>query len=91
MRSPLKRWGHITRRIFTRPPREVILPQTSISITYCFSDLFADLDARYGQSLVTFDPEAERKLRWKIDLYIVPTVSVLYLFCFIDRANIGTS
>jgi hypothetical protein len=44
---------------------------------------------RYGHSLVHFDPVAERKLLWKIDLYIVPTVSLLYLFCFIDRANIG--
>ena len=35
------------------------------------------------------DPEAERKLRLKIDLYIIPTVALLYLFCFIDRANIG--
>lgn len=31
----------------------------------------------------------ERKLRTKIDLYIVPTVALLYLMCFIDRANIG--
>ncbi|KAK2778045.1 hypothetical protein FQN53_001959 [Emmonsiellopsis sp. PD_33] len=45
----------------------------------------------YGRSLVQFDPEAERKLRWKIDLCIVPTVSLLYLFCFIDRANIGNA
>jgi hypothetical protein len=44
---------------------------------------------RYGHSLVQFDPVAEAKLRMKIDLYIVPTVSLLYLFCFIDRANIG--
>lgn len=42
----------------------------------------------YGHSLVHFDPKAEARLRWKIDLYIVPTVSLLYLFCFIDRANI---
>jgi hypothetical protein len=41
--------------------------------------------------LITFDPVAERKLRTKIDLFIVPTVAVLYLFCFIDRANIGIS
>jgi hypothetical protein len=27
----------------------------------------------------------------KIDLMIVPTVSLLYLFCFIDRANIGNA
>jgi MFS family permease len=44
---------------------------------------------RYGVSLVKFDPVAEAKLRLKIDLMVVPTVSLLYLFCFIDRANIG--
>ncbi|KKA27258.1 hypothetical protein TD95_004094 [Thielaviopsis punctulata] len=44
---------------------------------------------RYGHALVQFDPAAEKKLLRKLDLYIVPTVSVLYLFCFIDRANIG--
>lgn len=38
-----------------------------------------------------FDPAAEAKLRMKIDLYIVPTVALLYLFCFIDRANIGNA
>lgn len=43
----------------------------------------------HGRSLVEFDRAAERRLRWKIDLYTVPTVSLLYLFCFIDRANIG--
>ncbi|KAK5106021.1 hypothetical protein LTS08_000137 [Lithohypha guttulata] len=46
---------------------------------------------QYGNSLVHFDPVAERKLRLKIDLYIVPTVALLYLFCFIDRANIGNA
>lgn len=44
---------------------------------------------RYGHSLVHLDPKAEAKLRLKIDLMIVPTVALLYLFCFIDRANIG--
>jgi hypothetical protein len=44
---------------------------------------------RYGRPLVQFDLAAEARLRWKIDLYIVPTVALLYLFCFIDRANIG--
>ncbi|KAF2732172.1 putative MFS transporter [Polyplosphaeria fusca] len=43
----------------------------------------------HGHSLVEFDPKAEARLRLKIDLYIVPTVALLYLFCFIDRANIG--
>lgn len=47
------------------------------------------MDSRYGNALVRFDPAAERRLRWKIDLYVIPTVSILYLFCYIDRANIG--
>ncbi|KAH8816716.1 retrograde regulation protein 2 [Xylogone sp. PMI_703] len=46
---------------------------------------------KYGESLVHFDPVAEAKLRWKIDLYIVPIVALLNLFCFIDRANIGNA
>lgn len=46
---------------------------------------------QYGHSLVQFDPVAEAKLRRKIDFCIVPTVALLYLFCFIDRANIGNA
>ncbi|KAK3995317.1 major facilitator superfamily domain-containing protein, partial [Cladorrhinum sp. PSN332] len=45
----------------------------------------------FGQSVVHFDPKAEARLRRKLDLMLVPTVSVLYLFCFIDRANIGNA
>ncbi|KAF5371336.1 hypothetical protein D9758_004086 [Tetrapyrgos nigripes] len=46
---------------------------------------------RYGASLFTFDSVAERKLRTKLDLFVIPTVALLYLFCFIDRANIGNA
>ncbi|KAH9870929.1 hypothetical protein J1614_006501 [Plenodomus biglobosus] len=45
----------------------------------------------YGNALIHFDPKAEARLRLKIDLYIIPTVFLLYLFCFIDRANIGNA
>lgn len=45
----------------------------------------------YGNPLVTFDPAAESRLRWKMDLFTVPTVFFLYLFCFIDRVNIGNA
>lgn len=37
--------------------------------------------------MLHFDKAAEDKLRLKIDLYIVPTVALLYLFCFIDRGG----
>lgn len=46
---------------------------------------------RYGNTLVTFDKQEERRVRLKIDLYIIPTVFLLYLFAFIDRANIGNA
>ncbi|KAI1078785.1 putative MFS transporter [Whalleya microplaca] len=45
----------------------------------------------HGESIVQFDRAAERRLRNKIDWMVVPTVSLLYLFCFIDRANIGNA
>ncbi|KAH6999449.1 retrograde regulation protein 2 [Ilyonectria destructans] len=46
---------------------------------------------QYGESLIIFDKAAETRLRRKIDLHVIPTVSLLYLFCFIDRANIGNA
>ncbi|KEQ95535.1 hypothetical protein AUEXF2481DRAFT_47038 [Aureobasidium subglaciale EXF-2481] len=46
---------------------------------------------QYGNSLLQFDAKAEAKLRTKIDFMVIPTVMVLYLFCFIDRANIGNA
>lgn len=39
----------------------------------------------------TIDDAAERRLRWKIDFYVIPTAAMLYFLCFIDRVNIGTS
>ncbi|KAI8721340.1 MFS domain-containing protein [Fusarium sp. LHS14.1] len=39
----------------------------------------------------TFDRKAERRLRNKIDLTIMPIICLMYLFCFIDRANIGNA
>ncbi|SCZ99544.1 BZ3500_MvSof-1268-A1-R1_Chr3-1g06083 [Microbotryum saponariae] len=40
---------------------------------------------------LTLDKKAEVALRWKIDLRTLPIVSMLYLFCLIDRANIGNA
>lgn len=33
--------------------------------------------------------KAERALLLKIDFMVVPTVTLLYLMCFVDRTNIG--
>jgi MFS family permease len=44
---------------------------------------------RHGNPLIYFDPVEELRVVRKIDMYIVPWAAILYLFCFIDRANIG--
>ncbi|KAF2870787.1 putative MFS transporter [Massariosphaeria phaeospora] len=46
---------------------------------------------RDSHALAPCDAKAEARLRCKIDLYVVPTVALLYLFCFVDRANIGNA
>ncbi|EXJ54847.1 uncharacterized protein A1O5_12913 [Cladophialophora psammophila CBS 110553] len=45
----------------------------------------------WGNPLVEFDAATEKRLRRKIDMFVMPTVCLLYLFCFIDRANIGNA
>ncbi|CAI4217674.1 unnamed protein product [Parascedosporium putredinis] len=44
-----------------------------------------------SSSIVQLDKAAEKRLLWKIDLMVIPTVALIYLFCFIDRANIGNA
>lgn len=39
----------------------------------------------------TWTPEEERAVRRKLDLRLVPPVTLLYLLCFIDRANVGNA
>jgi hypothetical protein len=46
---------------------------------------------RHGNALVSFDKDAENHLVRKIDWAILPPVTTIYLFCFIDRANIGNA
>ena len=45
-------------------------------------------DQKPGHDLL-FDPEAEKKLVRKCDLYVLPCISVLYFMAFLDRTNIG--
>ncbi|GAA5881090.1 hypothetical protein JCM3774_003008 [Rhodotorula dairenensis] len=43
------------------------------------------------RTLADIDPEAEKRLRRKFDLRVLPTIVIIYLFTFIDRANIGNA
>lgn len=38
-----------------------------------------------GNDSETIDHEAERKLVWKLDLYMMPLLFYLYMLCFLDR------
>jgi hypothetical protein len=33
----------------------------------------------------------EKKLMWKVDLNVIPWLTVLYLFSFLDRGSIGNA
>ncbi|GAA5836738.1 hypothetical protein JCM11251_002713 [Rhodosporidiobolus azoricus] len=46
---------------------------------------------QYGRALVEINEKAEAALRRKLDWHIIPVIALLYLFCFIDRANIGNA
>ena len=62
------------------------------------------IDSKYGQEKdispvedgngvstspkTTFSNAERRKLYWRVDMWVVPITTVLYLFSFIDRANI---
>ncbi|PIA98720.1 putative transporter [Cercospora beticola] len=58
------------------------------------SDLVEDVPLKvdpYSQDNITWTEEEETRVRRKLDLQIVPMVTVLYLLCFLDRANIGNA
>ncbi|KAJ5101919.1 Major facilitator superfamily domain general substrate transporter [Penicillium alfredii] len=38
---------------------------------------------------IAVDPVAEKKLVRKIDLHLMPSVFILYLFSYVDRSNLG--
>jgi hypothetical protein len=46
-----------------------------------------EFDGERGDLVWTDDEE--RKIRRKLDFRIVPIVTLLYLLCFLDRANVG--
>lgn len=41
------------------------------------------------QAAVTWDAEAEKRLRWKCDRHVLPCITLLFFLSFLDRTNIG--
>ncbi|KAL4072328.1 MFS nicotinic acid transporter Tna1 [Scleroderma citrinum] len=50
-----------------------------------------DVSKPRNTSQVVLSPEEERKLWKKIDLRLMPIISLMYLFSFMDRGNIGNA
>ena len=53
-----------------------------------------DTSARYSGSEDTLEPidrAAEKRLLLKLDLHVLPTISLLYMLAFVDRINIGNA
>jgi MFS family permease len=44
-----------------------------------------------GTPSSTYDPKLEARIRLKTDLAIIPLAALIFLFCFIDRSNIGNA
>lgn len=40
---------------------------------------------------IALDPAAEKRLVWKFDLRILPTLAVMYLFNSLDKSNLGNA
>lgn len=40
---------------------------------------------------MSLDPVAERKLVWKFDLRLMPTLAIMYLFNALDKGNLGNA
>ncbi|KAI1315903.1 hypothetical protein EDD11_000217 [Mortierella claussenii] len=50
-----------------------------------------DPESAYSSTSTELDPVAVGRLRRKIDLHLIPLISVLYLCSFLDRVNIGNA
>lgn len=53
--------------------------------------LSQDGDIRRVSASIAIDPAAERRLVWKFDLRILPTLAVMYLFNSLDKSNLGNA
>ena len=48
-------------------------------------------NSRKVSASFAIDPAAERRLVWKFDLRILPTLAVMYLFNSLDKSNLGNA
>ncbi|KAK1143983.1 hypothetical protein N8T08_005892 [Aspergillus melleus] len=54
-------------------------------------DIALTLKPSSSQNTDPIDPIAEKRLLWKCDLHVVPILTLLFMFAFLDRINIGNA
>lgn len=47
------------------------------------------LTAEENEFLVNFPEEKKKKAIWKVDIRLIPLLTLFYMVAYIDRANIG--
>ncbi|PLB43703.1 putative MFS transporter [Aspergillus steynii IBT 23096] len=55
------------------------------------SETIEDIAVKPSQPESPIDPRAEKRLLWKCDLHVVPILTLLFMFAFLDRINIGNA
>lgn len=50
-----------------------------------------DDDGTSHASTMYIDPVAQRKLLFKLDMYLSPVMTLIFLTAYLDRANIGNA
>lgn len=92
--TPEKTLRNSTQEIFLQSTvadnftREEIHQSFSQAAT-CGSNSFTEKDLEENSS--SLSPKQISKLRRRIDCHIIPACAALYLFCFLDRGNIGNA
>jgi hypothetical protein len=69
-----------------RPVEDKLVIVDDVSVTHSSA-----LSSVPCSPLPTIDPVAEKKLKTKCDLHVLPILSVMYMLSFIDRINIGNA
>jgi len=64
----------------TSPPDTLIVPDTDDKASL-------SREKHQDQYNVVLSPEKERKLWRKIDIHLLPIISLMYLFSFMDRGE----
>ena len=64
-------------------------PKTEGSLIATSDEVITDTAA--GAADLYIDPVAEKKLLVKLDLYIAPVMTLIFLAAYLDRSNIGNA